>query len=250
MLLFKLLLTPALIGLVSLAGRRWGPTVSGWLIGLPLTSGPVALFLALDQGNAFAARAAQGTLTGLISVAGFCLAYSWLSFRFSWLWSLLISWGVFFALTVVLEHIAVPLAVAFVSVICSLAIVLKLLPDNRQEVVVKRPPQWETPLRMLVATAFVLVLTGAAGLLGSQLSGLLTPFPIFASILGGFTHRFQGATSACQLLRGVVVGSFTFAVFFLVVAGLIARLGVIVAFSLAMLIALLLHGCSLYLLRG
>jgi len=42
MLAFKLLLTPALLGLVSLAGRRWGPAVSGWLVGLPLTSGPVA----------------------------------------------------------------------------------------------------------------------------------------------------------------------------------------------------------------
>ncbi|HLI06681.1 MAG TPA: hypothetical protein VKV40_08945 [Ktedonobacteraceae bacterium] len=32
---FKLLLTPLLIGLVSLAGRRWGPAVSGWIVGLP-----------------------------------------------------------------------------------------------------------------------------------------------------------------------------------------------------------------------
>ena len=45
MLLFKLLLTPVIIGLVSLAGRRWGPAVSGWLVGLPLTSAPVVLFM-------------------------------------------------------------------------------------------------------------------------------------------------------------------------------------------------------------
>ena len=75
MLVFKLLLTPVLIGLVSLAGRRWGPAVSGWLIGLPLTAGPVALFLALGLGTAFASRAAQGAILGLVSLAGFCLAY-------------------------------------------------------------------------------------------------------------------------------------------------------------------------------
>ena len=48
MLVIKLLLTPILIGMVSLAGRRWGPAISGWFVGLPLTSGPVMLFLALD----------------------------------------------------------------------------------------------------------------------------------------------------------------------------------------------------------
>jgi hypothetical protein len=74
MLAIKLLLTPKLIGIVSLMSRRWGPAVSGWFIGLPLTSAPIALFFALDHGTAFAARAAQGTLLGLISGACFCLA--------------------------------------------------------------------------------------------------------------------------------------------------------------------------------
>ncbi|HJT57053.1 MAG TPA: hypothetical protein VJ761_11200, partial [Ktedonobacteraceae bacterium] len=114
MLLFKLFLTPVLIGLVSLAGRRWGPAVSGWLVGLPLNSGPVALFLALEQGKTFAAAAAVGTLLGQISVACFCLTYSWLSFRFNWIWSLLISWCVFILLTALLEPVSVPLIVTFV----------------------------------------------------------------------------------------------------------------------------------------
>ena len=59
MLAYKLLLTPLLIGAVSLAGRRWGPSVSGWLVGLPLSSGPVVFFFALEQGNRFASTAAS-----------------------------------------------------------------------------------------------------------------------------------------------------------------------------------------------
>ena len=39
----KLVLTPTLIGAASLAGRRWGPAVSGWLVGFPFTSAPIAL---------------------------------------------------------------------------------------------------------------------------------------------------------------------------------------------------------------
>src|SRR5690349_1460700 len=99
MLALRLLLTPTLIGLVSLAGRRWGPTVSGWLIGLPLTSGPVILILALDQGNVFASLTSRATIIGVISVASFCLAYSWISHRVNWLFSLLVSWSIFFAWT-------------------------------------------------------------------------------------------------------------------------------------------------------
>jgi hypothetical protein len=60
------------------------PAVSGWLVGLPLTSGPVDFFLALDQGLAFAQAAAVGTLTGAMSQAAFCLAYSRLGSRWNW----------------------------------------------------------------------------------------------------------------------------------------------------------------------
>ena len=249
MLAIKLLLTPTLIGLVSLAGRRWGPAISGWFVGLPLTSGPIALFLALDQGTAFAARAAEGILLGLISVASFCLVYSWLSFRVGWLGNLLVSWCVFFASTFILERLSVPLVIAFAGVIAFLAIVLKLFPTYHGQSIVTPPPQWEVLLRMVTATAFVLALTAASGLLGPQLSGLLTPFPIFATILGAFTQHFQGAAAACRLLRGVVIGTFTFAVFFLIVATTIEREGIVIAFGAAVLASLLLHGCSLWFLR-
>jgi hypothetical protein len=75
LLVLKLTLTPLFIGLVSLAGRRWGPAITGWLVGLPLTSGPVILFLAMERGEPFAAKAAKGAIMGLISVAAFCLVY-------------------------------------------------------------------------------------------------------------------------------------------------------------------------------
>jgi hypothetical protein len=83
-LLPKLLLTPVLIGAASLAGRRWGPSISGWLVGFPFTSAPVALFLALGYGPGFAAAAAVGTMAGAISQAAFALAYAWVASRHGW----------------------------------------------------------------------------------------------------------------------------------------------------------------------
>jgi len=246
---FKLLLASTLIGLVSLVGRRWGPAVSGWFVGLPLTSGPVTLILALDHGTAFASSAAQDTLLGLVSMAGFCLTYCWFSLRVGWPGSMLAGWIVFFALTATLEHISLPLFLSFVGVISCLTIVLIILPGGESPGASTHSPPWETLLRMLVAAAFVVVLTGAASLLGPQLSGLLSPFPLFATILAVFTHHYQGALVARRLLRGVVTGSFTFAVFFLVISLLIERWGIAAAFCLATLAALVTHGTSLFLMR-
>ncbi len=249
MLAIKLLLTPALIGIVTLMSRRWGPAISGWFVGLPLTSGPITLYLALDQGITFAAHAAKGTLLGLISVACFCLLYSWVSLRIGWLGSLLISWCVFFVVTFVLEQFSIPLAIAFIGVIVFLAITLRLFPKHLHPPTETPALQWEVLLRMVTATAFVLALTGFSGLLGPQLSGLLTPFPIFATILGTFTHYSQGSAAASRLLRGVVIGTFTFAVFFLIIATMIEREGIVAAFGVAVVVSLLLHGCSLWFLR-
>ncbi|HEX6510708.1 MAG TPA: hypothetical protein VF157_00290, partial [Chloroflexota bacterium] len=64
-----------MIAAATLAGRRWGPSLSGWLVGLPFTSGPVVFFLALERGTGFAATAALGVVLGVTSQAVFGLAY-------------------------------------------------------------------------------------------------------------------------------------------------------------------------------
>jgi hypothetical protein len=63
------IVTPLLIG------RRWGHHIGGWLVVLPLTSGPVAYFLATDHGTGFAANAAVGMLAATASQVAFALAY-------------------------------------------------------------------------------------------------------------------------------------------------------------------------------
>ncbi len=247
--LFKLILSPLLIGGVSLAGRRWGAAVSGWLIGLPLTSGPVVLFLALDQGPAFAAAAAQAIMLGIISVGLFCLTYSRLAPRWAWLPTLLAGWGVVLASTFVLDTLPSALALTIGLVFGGLGTVLVLMPRVRTAGRPGVAPRWDIPLRMIVATSFVLGLTGLATILGPRLTGLLAPFPMFASILGVFTHRLEGPLAAGYLLRGVVLGSFSFAGFFLVITLLLQPAGILPAFLAASAVALGTHGVSGWLLR-
>src|SRR3954468_7151692 len=97
LLLIKLTLAPLLVAAATLVARRWGPRVGGLFVGLPLTTGPIFLFLALDQGLDFAARATVGILSGLVGLAAFALAYAAASCRISWVGSLALAAVAFFA---------------------------------------------------------------------------------------------------------------------------------------------------------
>ena len=61
-LALKLILAPIIIGSASLAGRKWGPAVSGWIVGMPLTSGPVIFFVALSHETAFRGKCGFGRI--------------------------------------------------------------------------------------------------------------------------------------------------------------------------------------------
>jgi hypothetical protein len=65
-LTLKLFLVPALIYIVTLIGRRWGPGVAGWFSALPIVSGPILLVMALEQGTGFASVAAGRTVRYLL----------------------------------------------------------------------------------------------------------------------------------------------------------------------------------------
>src|SRR5437588_7508211 len=80
-LAIRLVVTPSLILFASLAMRRWGAAIGGWLAGFPFTSAPVVLILALEHGRSFAAEAAVGILLGVLSQVAFALTYAALAIR-------------------------------------------------------------------------------------------------------------------------------------------------------------------------
>lgn len=244
-LALKLVLTPVLVGAASLAGRRWGAAVGGWLIGIPFTSAPIAFFLALDPGPRFAAVAATGIMAGAASQAMFCLAYAWTAQRAGWLPSLLAATIGYAAATAVLDLFIAPAPALFVVMILVLVVALFLMPGEAARSVEQIEfPRWDLPARMVVATAFVVALTAAAPLVGARLAGLLAPFPLYGSVLAGFAHRIQGAEQAVAVLRGLLLGLFAFAFFFLTLA-LMLPTGIATAFVSAAAVALLVQGASL-----
>ena len=249
----KLFLVPVLILIASLVGNRWGPSVSGWLVSLPFTSAPVIFFLAIEQGDAFASSASVGVILGLSSITLFAFAYCWLALRqkgTAWPYPLLLGSVAFFLLTFVFVGTPVPSIVACAGVVLFLLLAYRFLPRARSETNSSLPvARWEIAFRMVAATALVLLITQSSTILGPQLSGLLTPFPVYVSVLASSTYRLQGAASAAQLVRGATLGLFTPAVFFLIVSTTIVWLGVGPAFGMAITVTPLVHALTYRLLK-
>jgi hypothetical protein len=245
LLILKLILTPVLIALVTWVGRRWGPSMGGWLMGFPLTSGPVSALLALQYGHAFAARAAIGTMGGQASDCIFCLVYCLVSQFAGWPLSAFAAMASFFIAIFIWNGVQLSLLMTFAVVVLTIAVVFWLLPSRTGVLITSAAPRWDLPARMIAAAAFVLLLTTFANSLGARLSGLLTPFPLFTIVIAVFTHHQQGPAAATQLLRGVVLGGFAFATFFLVVAVLLPGVGLGWTFLAATASALVLNGLAL-----
>jgi hypothetical protein len=250
-LLLKLVLTPALIMIATLVARRWGAVKGGWLAGLPLVSGPVSVFLALEQGPLFASRAARASLLGLVAVAAFCVIYMRTAGRrgpliasaFGIAAYLTVAWGLSrLDSGLVLSALLVVLLVTSAYLIAGIP-----APDAPHA----RVPQWDLPLRMASATMIVLIITESARTLGAAWSGLLSPFPVFASVMAVFSHKHGGPPAALRLLLGVIVGSFASAAFSTAVAALLPAHGLVLTYAAAGCLALAVNWLSLAtLLKG
>jgi hypothetical protein len=250
LILLKLILAPLIIGSASLAGRRWGAAVSGWLVALPLTSGPVTFILALSHDRPFVSDSIQGTLSGGFSLVAYTLTYAWISKRWNWAVSILSSVAVFAGLTSILREVTIPLLPLFFCVTAALLVSVRLMPNVKSVSAPQETGKWDIPMRILIGTGFLLLITAIAPFIGSRLSGLLTVIPLYISILTVFSHRHQGHAGAVKVLHGLILGLFSFAGFYLVLGLLIEGRSLGLAFGAAILAALVVQGLSLLVLNG
>lgn len=236
-LLLKLLIVPALIALVTLAGRRWGPGVAGWLSAFPIVAGPILWFVALEQGAAFAAQAAVGTLSAVLGMLAFGLSYAWAARRWSWPLSLATGYAGYAVAVVVLDWWKATLPAAAIVVLAGLLLAPRCYPVFPATAKPPSKPANDMLLRMSLGAMLVLLVTYFAASLGPELSGIFAMFPVMGTVLVLFTHRSAGAEAAVQLLRGMVLGFYAFGTFCAVLAWSLTVTGIGFAFLWAVTVA-------------
>ncbi|OXI43806.1 hypothetical protein [Burkholderia aenigmatica] len=247
-LLFKLVATPLLLVAATLAARRWGEAIGGLLVGLPLTSGPVSVFLALEHGPAFAAHATAGSLVATAGQAAFCIAYCKLAKR-GWPAALAGAGIAFSVVAFLLKASALPETSLFLIAILAVALVLSIVPASPVRAARLDPPRWDLPLRMVLIAGLVVGVTMIAPYVGPETSGVLASFPFMVIILAVFAHRMNGPAAAQQLMRGMATGLLSFAAFFHVLSLTLTRLHLVPAYGLAIVCTLAVQAVSLYRMR-
>lgn len=245
----RVLLSPALIGVASAITRRQGPEAGGWFAALPLTSGPLALVLTLEQGAPFAAEASAGVLLAIVALVAYAVVYAWSSLRTGWLASSAVACITYLGGIWLLGHVRASLVLTFVLACGAVVVAHRSMPREHGVHAATHAPVWDIPVRMAVAAVLVWVLAHVAGAVGPRSSGLLAPFPVAVTILSAFTHHHAGPATARRLLRSLLGGLVSFAVFFLVVGALLPVAGTARAFATATLGSLATHAVAWRLVR-
>jgi len=240
-LLLKIVLMPSVIALVTLAIRKWGSKVGGLIGSMPWVAGPILLFFILEQGKAFGINSIQGAMTGILALISFCVSYAAFSRKLTWLPTLLISYGLYTATALLFKYLQLTLLVSYAVVIGSVLLGLRVFPSPIGPPVAARRLPFDIPIRMVVATLFVLAITQLASVLGPNWSGILTPFPIMTTILAIFSHTLQGSRAAITTLRGLVIGLLGFTTFLFLQAFLLNEFSIALSFGIAFAVNVLIN---------
>lgn len=250
MLALKLAIVPAFILGISLAGQRWGPAIAGWLSGLPVVAGPILYFMAREQGAAFAAEAAVATASAVCGSIVFSAAYSWAATKHRWPLCLLAAAAAYFVAIALLAWLAPGVVVAALMSLALVVVAPRLFPPVASSSSPGPMPKTELVVRMVAGATLVFLATWFASSLGPRLSGLVAMFPVLGTVLAVFSHRHAGAAFTTQLLRGMAAGFYAFITFCVVLALVLVPWGIGVAFSAAVVSALLIQaGAKVVLLR-
>lgn len=226
-------LAASLVGLSTLAGRRWGHEVAGLVGAFPLIVGPVLLLAAERQDAATAARTAVGTLLGLVTLSGFALVYARSASRSQWPVSVALGWTAAAALGILAGRIEAGFLAALAAAALSIVLARAGLPDRRGAMIAPTLPRWELPVRMALTVALIVGLTAAGERFGPAVAGILAALPTLASVLAVFTHARFGPEALVSMLRGMLGGLAGFVVFCALIALLVEPAGVPLAFALA-----------------
>ncbi len=239
MLALKLTLVPLFLLVVSMSGKWWGPSVAGWLAGLPVVAGPILFILVLAQGPSFGARAATLSLSAILASEAFNFAYAWTCRSSPWPVALavaLITWSIAACGLSVLPTSPIWAATAALAAVC---LGQSFLPRSAASAAGSPLTRSDLIGRMVAGAILTLLVTSLSGWAGPAWSGLLAVFPLLGIVLSVSSHRAHGPDFVISLLRGMMLGRFSFAAFCLVLSFSLPYQRPLVAFAEASVLAMI-----------
>jgi hypothetical protein len=128
-------------------------------------------------------------------------------------------------------------AAAGIAAAC-LVLAYLLLPRPAASAPLPALPGWDIPMRMLATLVLVTAIMLSADLLGPQLSGIVSTFPVIVTVVGAFTHHQWGSDAVRRMLRSLTLSLLAFVAFFWVVGTTMPVFGLPMSFVLGTAAAL------------
>jgi len=200
----KVAIAPVIVLSVSYLQRRFGDRFGGWLIGLPITTGPFLLIIGIQEGVVFAGKTAHGVLLGQMALIVFCWAYAYAAPRHSWQTAIAI--GTFACLLTgfFVTSFKFSIWITAPALILLWLLAMKFWPRSSDFTQKIAPPRWEIPVRIVVTLVLLISLSALAPHVGAKVAGALSTYPVIASVLGAFNQRRFGAPATVSTLRGLM----------------------------------------------
>jgi hypothetical protein len=237
-LIVKMAVTAAFLLAATITAERAGPLIGGLVATLPISAGPVYIFLALDHDAHFIAQSALGSLVTNVYNTIFAVVYALLAQSHS----LVVSFGIAIAVWTVLTFAGgnvawtVSLAVIFNIVVIGLA--LWISAPLRHAPMPRVQRRWyDLVLRAAMVALLVGTVVTLSFRIGPTASGNLAVFPIVLSSIMFILHRRVGGPATAAVMANAVIGLGGFAVAVLAVNLTAERLGSALALSLALFVS-------------
>ena len=203
--ILRLLIAPLIVLGVTLVQRRFGQSVGGLIVGLPLSTLPLLWLVALQHGAGFTSKMATTILAAGAAQVIVIWLYARLASRTSPLRAVVVTVAAFFLVTAPLVTVRLSVVLAGALAIGAFSLAVQFWPR-----VADTPDEggsYRLWLRMAVAAIVTMVIASSAGVVGPAMAGLLGALPVMSLTIGFMTHRELGAGASTRFLEGVNKGT-------------------------------------------
>ena len=243
-LIVKMAITAGFLLAATVTAERFGPLVGGLVATLPISAGPVYVFLALDHDAHFIAQSALGSLVANSYNVVFALTYALLAQKRSLPVSLTGAFAAWLALTWIGHIVSWTLASAIVLNVVLIGLSFWLSAPLRHAPMPRVQRRWYD---LLLRAGMVALLVGTVITLsfhiGPSASGSLAVFPIVLTSIMLILHRRVGGPATAAVIANAVIGLAGFGIAVVVLDLTAEKLGSPLALTLTLLVSI---GCNLF----
>jgi hypothetical protein len=206
MLAAKVAAAAFIVVTASRATERAGPLLGSMIATLPVSAGPVYVFLALDHGAAFISEAARMSVAATAATAAFVAAHAFGAQRYATPASLGLATLAWVAVALALQLREWSFTEACLLYASVFVVAIRVL--RRYAVSIEAPPvprsRFDLALRALLVAAVVVGTTFASHAFGPAVAGVLATYPVvFTCLVLILQPRCGGPFTASVLVNGL-----------------------------------------------